>query len=56
MVDGLSDAAFTNAMVCCSVNVLTFLAGFLSLFLKTLPESACLSLVADRVYLVVSTW
>ena len=41
------DAAFNSMMVCCSVNVLTFLAGFLTFFLGTLPEEDWSGFVAD---------
>lgn len=51
--ESLADAAFNNIVVCCSVNCLGFLAGFLFIFLVTLPERACLGFVADRVLLAI---
>ena len=57
-MDGLPvEAAFSNAVFCCSVKALAFLHGlFLLETLSILLEAAWLSFVEDRVFLDVGSW
>ena len=57
MEELLLDATFNNNIsCCCSVNTLTFLDGFLPVFLRILPSRACSSFGVDRVFLDVGPW